>query len=87
MTDDITLRQAQLEKLFADGKLSQDELDELEILRDEAGQGWLFESERQERAQEPIRDCAAEIARRQGVPLRGQDGGEQADLFGQGLLL
>ena len=87
MTDEIILRQAQLEKLFADGKLTQDELDELEILRDEAGQGWLFESERQERAQESIPDFTAEIARRQEAPLKGHDSGEQADLFGQGLLL
>jgi len=87
MTDTDQIRLTVLERAFAEGTITQDELPELEALRDEAGQGWLFDSERQERAQEAFPDCSAEIARRQEAPLRAYDKGEQADLFGQGLLL
>jgi len=87
MTDTDQIRLTVLERAFAEGTITQDELSELEALRDEAGQGWLFDSEPQERAQEPIPDYSAEIARRLARPLSGHDKGEQAELFGQGLLL
>jgi len=87
MTDTDQIRLTVLERAFAEETITQDELSELEALRDEAGQGWLFDSEPQERTQEPIPDYSAEIARRLARPLSGHDKGEQAELFGQGLLL
>jgi hypothetical protein len=87
MTETEQLRLTALERSFAEGELNQAELQELEALRDEAGQGWLLDPGPQERAQEPIPDLGAEIARRLARPLTGHDRGEQADLFGQGLLL
>lgn len=87
MTEAAQIRLTALEKQFAEGEITQDELAELEALRDEAGQGWLLDPGPQELAQEPIPDHGAEIARRLARPLTGHDRGEQADLFGQGLLL
>lgn len=93
MTETQQIRLTELERAFAvvgdrpDRTLSQAELAELEALRDMAGQGWLLDPGAQERPQQPIPDAAAEIARRLAQPLTGHDRGEQADLFGQALLL
>lgn len=87
MTTDAQIRLTALERAFAEGEISQGELQELEVLRDEAGQGWLLDPGPQERPDGPIADPSAEIARRLARPLAGHDRGEQADLFGQGLLL
>jgi hypothetical protein len=86
MTETARIRLTALERAFAEGELTQDERQELETLRDEAGQGWLLDPGSQEPAPEPIPDPGAEIARRLARPLMGHDKGEQADLFGQGLL-
>lgn len=88
MTTDAQIRLAALELAFAAGDLTQAELRELEALRDEAGQGWLLDPGAQERAGEPgpgnrANHLAEGLARR----LVARDEGEQADLFGQGLLL
>lgn len=87
MTTAAQIRLTALERAFAEGEITQDELAELEALRDEAGQGWLLDPGSQEPAQEPITDSSTEITRRLARPLTGCDRGEQADLFGQGLLL
>lgn len=93
MTEAQQIRLTALEKRFAEdedhpgGTLSRAEMADLEALRDMAGQGWLLDPGSQEPAQEPIPDPSAEIARRLARPLTGHDRGEQADLFGQGLLI
>lgn len=87
MTKTEEIRLAALEIYYAEGEITQRELAELEALRDKAGQGWLLDPGPQEPAQEPIPDHRAEITRRLARPLSGRDRGEQADLFGQGLLL
>jgi hypothetical protein len=86
MTKNEEIRLAALEHYYAEGEITQRELAELEALRDKAGQGWLLDPGPQDRAQEPIPDHSAEIARRLARPLSGHDRGEQADLFGQALL-
>lgn len=87
MTTAAQIRLTTLERAFAEGEITQDELAELEALRDEAGQGWLLDPGSQGRTQEPTSDPSAEITRRLARPLTGCDRGEQAELFGQGLLL
>lgn len=87
MTTSDQIRLAALEIYYAEGEITQRELAELEALRDQAGQGWLLDPGPQEPAQEPFSDHGAELARRLAQPLHGHDRGEQADLFGQGLLL
>jgi hypothetical protein len=87
MTTYDQIRLAALEIYYAEGEITQRELAELEALRDQAGQGWLLDPGPQERSTEAMPDTGAEIARRLAQPLSGHDRGEQADLFGQGLLL
>ena len=87
MTESDHIRLNALERAFSEGTIGQSDIAELEELRDNAGMGWLFDSYAQESAGEPCRDYAGEIARRQETALVGYDKGEQADLFGQGLLL
>jgi hypothetical protein len=87
MTESDNIRLTALEWAFSEGTIGQSDIAELESLRDNAGMGWLFDSCSQVSAGEPCRDYAGEIARRQETALIGYDKGEQADLFGQGLLL
>jgi len=87
MNESDHIRLNTLERAFSEGTIGQSDIAELEELRDNAGMGWLFDSCSQESATEPCRDYAGEIAIRQGTALIGYDKGEQADLFGQGLLL
>lgn len=90
MTSTDWNRLLKLERLFREGAtLSASEAWELERLRDEAGQGDMFEAEIPA-GNAPTDDQLIDrdiIAEKADAPLQGFDAGEQADAFGQQLLL